>query len=146
VSAVVSGGTPPFMYLWNTGGTTAFLSALGQGTYTLLLMDANGCVQTNTAVVTCLTDIAPLPQQTDIVIYPNPSHDVVYISYPENTSEILVTDIFGRVIYHLIHLVIGKPVSIDLSDTPPGIYFLKVKTQSGVVVRKILKESNSGSK
>jgi large repetitive protein len=51
-SALASGGTPGFTYLWlpgNTTGTT--VNGLAAGTYTVRATDANGCVQTQTFVI-----------------------------------------------------------------------------------------------
>ncbi len=42
-SASANGGTPPYQYLWSSGDTTANISALPPGTYTLSITDANGC-------------------------------------------------------------------------------------------------------
>jgi gliding motility-associated-like protein len=53
-----SGGTPGYTYLWLPGGSTsASVSALSSGTYTLTVTDANGCVALATAVI---TEPAPL--------------------------------------------------------------------------------------
>jgi hypothetical protein len=41
--ASVSGGTQPYVYLWNTGATTDSIGGLGAGTYTVTVTDANGC-------------------------------------------------------------------------------------------------------
>jgi gliding motility-associated-like protein len=43
VSAVVTGGTPPYVYLWNTGATTTTISNMPAGQYTFTVTDANGC-------------------------------------------------------------------------------------------------------
>jgi hypothetical protein len=48
ITSNISGGTPPYTLSWNTGATSANLFNLGPGTYTLTVVDANGCVQTAT--------------------------------------------------------------------------------------------------
>lgn len=41
--ASVGGGTPPYEYLWDNGSTSFELGNLPEGTYMLLVRDANGC-------------------------------------------------------------------------------------------------------
>ena len=42
----VSGGTPPYSYLWNTGDITPGLNNLSTGVYQVTVTDANGCPDT----------------------------------------------------------------------------------------------------
>lgn len=42
-TATASGGTSPYRFTWNTGATTAALSGLAPGVYTVTVEDANGC-------------------------------------------------------------------------------------------------------
>jgi large repetitive protein len=50
----VSGGVAPYTYLWNTNPfqTTAAVSGVCAGTYTVVATDANGCTTTNTVNIT----------------------------------------------------------------------------------------------
>lgn len=49
-SAAPTGGTPTYAYSWNTGATTAQITGLAPGSYTVSVTDANGC--TSVQVVT----------------------------------------------------------------------------------------------
>ena len=51
-SVTASGGTAPYTYAWSNGGTTASITNLTAGTYTLLVTDRNGCNATTSATIT----------------------------------------------------------------------------------------------
>jgi N-acetyl-anhydromuramyl-L-alanine amidase AmpD len=51
-TANVSGGTTPYQYLWQGGGTSATKSNLSAGSYTVTVTDANGCSLSSTTTVT----------------------------------------------------------------------------------------------
>lgn len=50
-TANASGGTSPYSYLWNTGSTSASISNLAAGTYTVTATDANGCTRSTTVTI-----------------------------------------------------------------------------------------------
>ncbi len=47
-----SGGTPPYTYRWNTGGTNQNLVFLQAGNYTLTVTDLNNCIAVGTVTIT----------------------------------------------------------------------------------------------
>jgi gliding motility-associated-like protein len=51
VTSTVSGGNAPLVYSWSTGATTADISNVGSGTYTLTVTDASNCSVVATANV-----------------------------------------------------------------------------------------------
>ncbi len=61
LTAQVSGGAPPYSYLWNSGQTTAAITGLSPGMYTLTITDANGCSSV------CNTDLFQLAGLGDFV-------------------------------------------------------------------------------
>lgn len=52
IVANVSGGTTPYTYAWSNGATTASVSGLAAGTYSVVVTDANGCTVTGDYLVT----------------------------------------------------------------------------------------------
>ncbi|MEO8087948.1 MAG: T9SS type A sorting domain-containing protein [Bacteroidota bacterium] len=50
-TVVASGGSGSYSYSWSNGGTTATISNIGTGTYTVDVMDAGGCIATATVNV-----------------------------------------------------------------------------------------------
>ncbi len=50
-TASPTGGTPLYTYLWNTSGTTASITGLAPGSYTVSVTDANNCTVVQTVTV-----------------------------------------------------------------------------------------------
>ena len=51
-TVVASGGTSPYTYAWSNTQTTAGISGLPKGTYTVTVTDANGCTSSCSSIVT----------------------------------------------------------------------------------------------
>ena len=78
-------------------------------------------------------------QISSVQIYPNPVNDRLYIEAETEIEEVAVYDIYGR------HQVTETPshqgnLSIDLSDLKSGIYFVKINTEKGNIVKRIIKD------
>lgn len=67
VTANPTGGTAPYTYLWMPGNiTTAKLSNVPIGTYTITVVDKNGCTNSNSVTLTQPTPIVVVPTITDV--------------------------------------------------------------------------------
>ncbi|CAN5377977.1 hypothetical protein BH09BAC5_BH09BAC5_09380 [soil metagenome] len=65
-AAVVSGGSPPFTYLWSPGNqTTSGINNLCAGSYTVQVTDANGCINTASVVLVQPTALTLTPGVTN---------------------------------------------------------------------------------
>ena len=53
VTAIVTGGTPPYEYFWHNGSTSSSIPTVGvgTGTYSVTIEDADGCIAIETALV-----------------------------------------------------------------------------------------------
>ncbi len=75
----------------------------------------------------------------NVNIYPNPVNDRLYIETSTQTQSIEIYDVYGRV-QNLRNSETQKlRNSIDVSDLNSGIYFVKVKTEEGNIVKRIVK-------
>lgn len=63
VALAVTGGRAPFTYLWSNGATTANLTNVLPGTYSVTVTDANGCTTTASATVGIKVAACPVPGQ-----------------------------------------------------------------------------------
>ena len=61
----MSGGVPPYAYLWSTGATTQSISGLSAGTYTVTVTDNVGTTAILSAIVVGLgggaINVTPVP-------------------------------------------------------------------------------------
>ncbi len=74
----------------------------------------------------------------NVTIYPNPVTDKINIGSKHLMGSIEVYDAQGRIIQTIINKSIEH--SFDISSYRTGIYFIKVKTEKGSAVFKVLKE------
>lgn len=67
--------------------------------------------------------------KTEFIVYPNPASEVVYIKLPfdfKDTSVILY-DTLGRIVIDHNFSELGGKQSINVSELPSGVYFVKVQ-------------------
>jgi hypothetical protein len=74
-----------------------------------------------------------------IKILPNPGSGVFLIQLPDNAKAVEVFNITGTRLFQMSIVERSKETSLDLTGYPDGVYFLQIKSNSGTIVRKIIK-------
>lgn len=62
-------GTSPYTYHWSSGQTTAAISNVAAGTYTVSISDNAGCSKTDTVIITQPNALTVTPTNTNVLCY-----------------------------------------------------------------------------
>jgi hypothetical protein len=131
---ILSTSTGYIIYQWFLNGQpingayTATHTATANGTYTVEVMDANGC--NNLSDTLNITNVGiPEVAGKNIHIYPNPATNIVHINAAIPVSATL-SSLDGRVL-----LPTANTNQINISALAAGVYLLKIRDAQGVVVR-----------
>jgi hypothetical protein len=112
-------------------------------------VDLNGATQREKyALMRQILFINKVPQValsvSNVMVAPNPFQDKIIFTVPGIDSEIDIqlSDITGRVIIndHLQKSSAAQEESLSMAGVPEGIYFARVSSEKGSVVKKIIKE------
>jgi len=79
-------------------------------------------------------------EENGFSIYPNPAGEKVYLLQTEKSpvKQVQIIDMTGNEIMTIDQP--EKPVSISTDGLSPGIYFIKIATANGVILKKIIKK------
>lgn len=77
--------------------------------------------------------------KTDLSVFPNPVGDIFRVEVPAGSQNLLVTDCMGKIIFNQFVESINTFHISALAGMPSGVYFLKVKTEKGMIAKKIMK-------
>ena len=130
-----------------TGPTYTVATVSQQGTYTVVVTSAAGCVSPPSAgqsvVITASAQAAAsLPLQ----FYPNPAHTTATVQLPAvsgaTSATLTVTDALGRVVQtRTVSLsATGTRVELDLTNVASGVYLLHVHAGSASTVKRFAVE------
>ena len=141
-TVTVSGGTPNYTYYWMPGGqTTASISGLAAGTYTVMVLDANGCGDTLEVVVGSQVSLDEAGL-ANAVLYPNPTNDKVFLSFEkvgvkEGVIEVYSMD--GKSMF-VETLKDAAQHELSLKDWAPGMYRVSLKSNMGTAQWSVVKQ------
>ena len=89
---------------------------------------------------TCIVATADMIEEVNskLEIYPNPANDRLFIEAEIEIENVVVYDIYGRSQQSTVNG--QQSLSIDLSKLNAGIYFIKINTEEGNIVKRIIKK------
>jgi len=104
-----------------------------------IFFDYNFPIVTNDANTTfALLSTSEFEVDQSVSIYPNPVKHIVTISAKENIKSISLFDVQGRVLQTKMDS--KQEVKLDMSNRANGVYFMKIITDKGIKVEKIIKD------
>ena len=104
-----------------------------------IYFDYNAPINTNNAETTFVALNNSIHQlDLSISIYPNPTSSTINIKCDSTIESIELYDIMGRILETSIEK--STEIKFDISDKQVGTYFLKITTEKGSKVEKIVKE------
>jgi hypothetical protein len=119
-----------------TNGNTGILTIVPGTSYTVTVVDANGCVGTTvfTAGATALSNNA----QATLAVYPNPAKSALSFSLPNLSKDARysIVGIDGK----LVQANALTSNTIDIATLKPGIYFLQIKDAQQQFATRFIKE------
>ena len=104
-----------------------------------IYFDYNFPIETNTATTTFQAlNNSSFIKDNSISIFPNPSNSIITIKCDTTIKSIELFDVQGRVL--LTKMISENSEVLDISDKANGIYFLKITSDKGIKVEKLIKE------
>ncbi len=118
--AIVTGGTMPYTYSWNTGQNTASLTNLCNDTYTVNITDSLGCTAIDSVVIT-------QPEELKVIAY---TTDITCFGSCDGTANAVVT---GGTMPYVYNWSNGDSVAY-LSDLCGGSYLVSIHDANNCIV------------
>ena len=110
--------------------TTTYIVTGDDGTCT-----SNDTITITVTICTGVDDLA----KNELSIFPNPTNNIVNVSGLENAQQLTLLDVTGKVVYNNTSISANN-ITIDISAASKGLYFLQIKTDSGIESYKIVKQ------
>ena len=146
---IIVGASSSFSsYLWNTGSIQNFIVisgdtvGFGVHNYWLTVFNDYGCTYTDTIVVNVTSvGISDISKTENILIYPNPVQDNLFVKLPENFSEPVIVTIYNEKGKEMFKSDkhIANEIKIDFMQYAKGIYFVAIESNNKKEINKIIK-------
>ena len=116
------------------GATAQTFAATANGTYAVIVSNGT-CSDTSNCVNITNVGIKENTIST-ISVHPNPTHDVVIVTMDASSAIVEVMDVQGKLVQTT---QIKSGDQVDLSTYERGVYTLRIKTESGTSIERIVK-------
>ncbi len=118
----VVGGTPPYLYFWNTADTTSLIGGLSPGTVTVTVTDANGCTATAEAEVEDLPPLYATLLEANNPSCPGESDGSITIEYGGGNGPVFTIWLNGTLVTGLLN----TDGTYTFDNLPAGTYEIAV--------------------
>ena len=145
IQADVSGGWPPYEFAWSPGNLPddSLLVDLQPGDYFLELMDANGCIRSDTAAVGFISTVFNGMPPIAFSFYPNPVSSTLHITgyHGTNATTFDMYNSAGELIHQDVLEESGLEYQIDLPNLVSGSYLIVLREANRLLFSgKLIKE------
>lgn len=108
LEVLVTGGTPPYQYLWSNNGTNQQVTSLQGGSYTVTVTDDHVCLQADNAIVSNIPGpVANVVSQTDVNCFGG-SDGAIFINVLNGTQPFSFLWSNGITTEDILNLTIGS--------------------------------------
>lgn len=139
IDATISGGTPPYTYLWTPGNqTTEDLTGLTPGLYTLKVTDFKGCELQLAFTVSWNVGVQDMTITADeLKVYPNPTNHILNVKVEGNRTieSIRIVNIVGSVVYD--NQPNEKSTQLSVDNMSSGVYFLQIVVDGQTITKRV---------
>lgn len=144
LTAVISSPVKIMKYVWqpvDSMSQSITVRPTQTTTYTVIAVDANGCVSLDTATVKVIPNPGVIENPGDAAsfeIYPHPVTDVATISFQreQKNARLRILDMLGKEVRNIPFS--GKEVRLEKGNLKSGIYFIQVTSNNKIVQSKKL--------
>jgi hypothetical protein len=102
------------------------------GSY-FVIVTINGCPSAPSDTITINNVSIQFYNSDDLVIYPNPADEIIFIKSDKNISEIVISDAIGRIVATYYNVQ-----QINISNLPEGYYNINIKLENKNVIKPLI--------
>ncbi len=117
-------------------GSSPAVTSKGEFYYTAELTQGTTTDTVTFVVFEWNTNISSISgNQNDVTIYPNPAKDILNVQYDKNAGirNISIHNLVGKQVASFRVNGSGNSVKLDINNIPSGVYFLRLKDNTGRV-------------